>query len=99
VSALRNYTRWVQDDAGLLLADILGAGVDIAADPAAGKVLLNGQAVTPDEARLIGVRLIDAAVLADGPRAIRRAPGAPGEHPNPNRRDGAATGARLGVVS
>ena len=29
----------------------------------------------PDEARPIGVRLIEAAALADGDRAIRRAPG------------------------
>jgi hypothetical protein len=71
VSGLRNYTRWVAGDAGVLLADILGAGVDIAADPAAGKVLLDGRVLSPDEARLVGVRLIDAAVLADGPRAVR----------------------------
>jgi len=74
---LRNYTRWVQvdHDTGILRADILGGAADISVDPAGGKVIIDGRVVTPDEARLIGVRLIDAAVLADGPRAIRTAPG------------------------
>ncbi len=74
MAELRNYTRWVERGE-LLVADILGTGVEIAADPAAGKVLVDGRAISPDEARLIGVRLIDGAVLADGARTIRRAPG------------------------
>lgn len=73
MSGLRNYTRWVQGADGLLHADILGGATDIAVNQAAGKVLVDGKSITPDEARLIGVRLIDAAVLADGPRAIREA--------------------------
>lgn len=70
---LRNYTRWRQGPSGELHADILGARMDIIADHAAGKILIDGTALTPDEARMIGVRLIDAAVLADGGRAIRTA--------------------------
>jgi hypothetical protein len=73
MSGLRNYTRWRQDADGTLHADILGAAISIAVDRAGGKVLVNGQAMSPDEARLIGVRLVDAAVLADGERAIRAA--------------------------
>jgi hypothetical protein len=70
---LRNYTRWRQGATGRLHADILGAPVDITADPAAGTVLLGDTPLNPDEARLIGVRLIDAAVLADADRAVRKA--------------------------
>jgi hypothetical protein len=69
---LRNYTRWRQEAPGHLHADILGAPIAIEVDTGAAKVLLDGAALNPDEARLIGVRLIDAAVLADGDRAIRR---------------------------
>lgn len=72
---LRNYTRWrAADDHGMLYADLLGTQHDIVADPAEGKVWLNGVKLSPDEARLIGVRLIEAAALADGDRAIRRPP-------------------------
>jgi hypothetical protein len=68
---LRNYTRWRRLDNGRLAADILGARNPLEVDPPAGLVVLGGQEYTPDEARLLGVRLIDAAVLADGERAIR----------------------------
>lgn len=73
--ALRNYTRWRQDGnaPGRLHADILGARVAIAVDTDSGKVLLADNELTPDEARMLGVRLIDGAVLADGSRAIRQA--------------------------
>jgi len=70
---LRSYTRWTRDGA-LLHADILGARFAIAADPGQGKALLDGAHLSPDEARLIGVRLIEAAALADGDRAIRGQP-------------------------
>lgn len=75
-TALRNYTRWYQSpgEAGVLVADILGTSFRLEAVPGAGVVRLQGRDLTPDEARLIGVRLIDAAVLADGDRAVRAAP-------------------------
>lgn len=73
-SPLRNYTRWQQNGpGGTLAADILGTGLTLEADPVRRAVLLDGRELSPDEARLIGVRLIDAAVLADGERAIRSA--------------------------
>lgn len=68
---LRNYTRWRQAAPGRQHADILGAKVQIEVDTTAGKVLLAGTPLSPDEARMLGVRLIDGAVLADGDRAIR----------------------------
>ncbi|MDG4768516.1 hypothetical protein O7632_31140 [Solwaraspora sp. WMMD406] len=71
---LRNYTRWRQGAPGQLHADILGSRVRIEVDTDNGRVLLDGVALSPDEARLIGVRLIDGAVLADGDRAIRKPP-------------------------
>lgn len=79
-TALRNYTRWrtdQRDPDGLLVADLLGINGGIVADPTAGRVGVNiaHGGLTPDEARLIGVRLIEAAALADGDRAIRQAPG------------------------
>jgi len=57
----------------VLAADILGADVDIIADPSTGLV----QATIPtrpmdiDTARMIGVRLIEAAALADNGRSVR----------------------------
>ena len=69
---LRNYTRWRQGSPSQLYADILGARVAIEVNTDDGRVLLDGVALSPDEARMIGVRLIDAAVLADGDRAIRK---------------------------
>ncbi|AYF30080.1 hypothetical protein CSH63_22045 [Micromonospora tulbaghiae] len=70
---LRNYTRWRQGATPTRLhADILGSPVPIEVDTASAQVILAGRELTPDEARMIGVRLIDAAVLADGDRAIRR---------------------------
>jgi hypothetical protein len=68
---LRNYTRWRRTDTGRLAADILGSRIPLEVDASAGLVLLGQVPYTPDEARMLGVRLIDAAVLADGDRAIR----------------------------
>ena len=62
----RSYTRWCESATGVLVADILGAQVEIVADVAAGRVRLGGIAtLTADEARLYGVRLIEAAALVD----------------------------------
>lgn len=70
----RRYTRWTRSDVGLA-ADILGARILIVADPGAGMVHVDlpdpAGRLSPDEARLYGVRLIEAAGLADGERAIR----------------------------
>lgn len=72
---LRNYTRWYRTDrSGVIAADILGSAFRLTVSPLTGAITLQGHDLTPDEARLIGVRLIDAAVLADGDRAIREAP-------------------------
>lgn len=71
----RNYTRWAAHESGALFADLIGTREQIGADPARGLAYLNGNALTPDHARLIGVRLIEAAALADGPRAVRSTPG------------------------
>lgn len=75
---MRNYTRWIKRGS-TLEADILGDRVEITAFPESAKVVLeldNGPdnvavGLTPDEARLYGVRLIEGAALADGERAIR----------------------------
>ncbi|MDG4791885.1 hypothetical protein O7626_39415 [Micromonospora sp. WMMD1102] len=72
MSGLRNYTRWRAQPDGTLHADILSAKLDITVQPATGLVRVGEHVLTPDESRMIGVRLIDAAVLADGERAIRR---------------------------
>ena len=72
---LRNYTRWRHGEDGRLDADILGARTAITADPRTATVGLGDLDLSPDEARMLGVRLIDAAVLADGSRAIREQAG------------------------
>lgn len=71
---MRNYTRWRETEQGGLEADLLGLRIRIFATPATGLVDLTASVnpMTPDEARMIGVRLIEAAALADGDRAIRR---------------------------
>ena len=99
---LRNYTRWVQaagpGDSNYLVADILGSDLpDIIANRTTGLVRLNRIQLSPDEARLIGVRLIEGAALADGPRAIRAArattnPGPDGETPDSAVRPGRTPG-------
>ena len=57
------------------LVKYLGTDAGIVADPQRGLVSadITGR-LTPDEARLIGVRLIEAAALADSNRAIRGTP-------------------------
>lgn len=74
---LRNYTRWTEV-ADELVADILGARYALRCAPSTGHVWLDWDAhartdMSPDEARMLGVRLIEAAALADGGRAIRKA--------------------------
>ena len=66
------YTRWTLSGSRLV-ADILGADTDVQADPETGTVsaVVPGRALSPDEARMIGVRLVEAAALADGDRCIR----------------------------
>lgn len=68
------YTRWTQAD-GALIADILGADTVVQANPGTGTILacVPDRPMSPDEARMIGVRLIEAAALADGDRCIRGA--------------------------
>ncbi len=76
------YTRWTQSEGEeTLVADILGSAFTVAADARGGKVLIEiesganshvSRLISPDEARMIGVRLIEAAVHADGDRAVRR---------------------------
>ena len=66
------YTRWTRDESGRLVADNL-IDVDICADTKSGQVTacIGARPMSPDEARMIGVRLIEAAALADGDRAVR----------------------------
>lgn len=68
------YFRWTRlaEAPDVLKADILGQ-TSIMADKKTGAVLadLIPQRMDPDEARMIGVRLIEAAVLADDGRSIR----------------------------
>lgn len=72
------YFRWTirrinDTELGLLHADILGADIDISADPAAGTITaeIPARPMDPDTARMIGVRLIEAAALADNGRSVR----------------------------
>jgi hypothetical protein len=74
------YFRWTRRDrkdgrAGdtVLAADILGADVDIIADPSTGLVqaTIPARPMDVDTARMIGVRLIEAAALADNGRSVR----------------------------
>lgn len=67
------YTRWTLRQS-TMVADILGADTDVQAHPEAGTISARvpDRPMSPDEARMIGVRLIEAAVLADGDRCIRK---------------------------
>lgn len=69
---LRNYTRWTRHE-GVLIADLLGVADQIGAHPETGTVSHGDRRYSPDEARMIGVRLIEGAALADGDRAVRQA--------------------------
>lgn len=67
------YTRWTQvGDA--LVADILGDDTAVMADPTTGRISVTvpQRPMSPDEVRMIGVRMIEAAALADGDRCIRK---------------------------
>lgn len=69
------YSRWtrLEGKLGILIADILGSDTEVKADPRDGTVraVVPARPLSPDEARMIGVRLIEAAALADGERVIR----------------------------
>jgi len=73
MSGLRGYTRWTRRQSGALKADILSGDTEVVADAVMGQVraIVPNRPLSPDEARMIGVRLIEAAALADGNRAIR----------------------------
>lgn len=85
--APRSYTRWRIDEVtpGTLWADILSMPLSICAHRTDGLVQVmlaaHTATLTPDEARLIGVRLVEAAALADGDRAVRARPEAVGRIP------------------
>jgi hypothetical protein len=69
------YYRWTRDTEcpALLGADILGADTGITANTADGMVGLVApmRPLSPDEARMIGVRLIEAAALAGASDSVR----------------------------
>lgn len=71
------YFRWTKGSrvADPFHADILGADIDISADAESGLItaVIPARPMNPDTARLIGVRLIEAAVLADNNRSVREA--------------------------
>lgn len=66
------YYRWTRDG-DLLHADILGDDTNVIADPDSGKIVVTipNRPLSPDEARMIGVRMIEAAALADAGRSVR----------------------------
>ncbi len=71
---MNGYTRWTRDEYDHLVADILGSRFCVKAIPRTGEVIvaIDGPGtMTADEARLVGVRLIEAAALAKP--AIREA--------------------------
>lgn len=72
------YFRWTRDvedtsNVGNLHADILGNDVQITAQPRTGLIILtvSSRSMDADTARMIGVRLIEAAALADNGRSVR----------------------------
>lgn len=72
------YFRWTRlrvtsSQEQTLHADILGADIDITADPDAGTItaVIPERPMDPDTARMVGVRLIEAAALADNGRSVR----------------------------
>lgn len=68
------YHRWTRagNASTPLVADILG-DFSIVANPATGLVsaMIPDRAMDPDTCRMVGVRLIEAAVLADAGRSVR----------------------------
>lgn len=69
------YFRWTRTGptGSRLRADILGADLNITADSSTGLVTaeIPDRPMDPDTARMVGVRLVEAAALADGDRAVR----------------------------
>jgi hypothetical protein len=72
------YFRWTRKRATetqteTLDADILGSDIRITAVPSTGLIVVTvpDRPIDADEARLIGVRLIEAAALADDSRSVR----------------------------
>lgn len=69
------YFRWTRPRGGsdLIRADIVGADIDILADPATGLVTAEvpTRPMDADTCRMVGVRLIEAAALADAGRSVR----------------------------
>ncbi len=68
------YFRWSQTtDENRVSADILGTNSFVTYDIEMGKVWaeLPTTGMTPDEARMYGVRLIEAATRAEGDRLVR----------------------------
>lgn len=68
------YFRWTRKQSEQELhADILGGDVDIRADPEDGTVTakIPTRPLDPDTARMIGVRLIEGASLADAGRSVK----------------------------
>ncbi len=67
------YYRWSEDRQGNLYADILGTEMTLSAVPGIGEIwaTVPNRALSPDEARMLGVRLIEAAALSDT-GAVRR---------------------------
>lgn len=66
-----NFTRWRKQTNGELVADILAARIEIVVSTAGALVIVDGKEMMPDEARLYGVRLIEAAALAAGDSTVR----------------------------
>lgn len=72
------YFRWTRVRAKApateyLKADILGSDINVVAMPESGEVhaVIPDRPLDADEARMIGVRLIEAAALADNGRSVR----------------------------
>lgn len=79
----KNYTRWTRrGNSSEMKADILGSRIDIECAPETRTTRLGLSSASttvtilldPDEARMIGVRLIESEALSDGD-AIRVMPG------------------------
>lgn len=69
-----NFTRWRRKKSNILVADILSPIFEVSANLDNRSVTVGDHVLSPDEARLYGVRLIEAAVLAAGDSTVREAP-------------------------
>ncbi len=69
---MRGYTRWTRRaGGGLLRADWVGARFGVVSDPASGVVIVTmpdgtSHELDADESRMLAVRMIEGAALADG---------------------------------